>query len=219
MSKLGPLAQPLALLPRDQLPIFLGVAFIAVVMFSALLRVLTIISQQRIAALITADLGSIVFSRTIYSPFNWHISNNSSIVLGHLSKDIDQVSTTVRSSLTFFINVSIVVSLGVTLFLVAPIIMVAICLSLILFYVLLFKLTRKSLRSDGLNLTTSYQKSLQVVQEACGSVRDVIIDKKQTFFLDAYNKLNLKYRMSVASINIKSQVPRYFIESFAIIIL
>ena len=87
------------------------------------------------------------------------------------------------------------------------------------FYLLVFRFTRGALRADGERLTSSYQSSLQVAQEGLGGIRDVLLDRSQHFFLEAYQERTLSYRLAGAAINIKAQVPRYMIEGFTMILI
>lgn len=216
---LGPLAKALKLLPSQQLLVVLGLGFMAVVTLTSLLRVLTIREQLRLAALIAADLGDQVFASVLHKPFSWHLSHNSSSVLGHLSKDVDQTYYSIQALLMMATNLMIVVLLGGSLILLAPSISLVIGVILAAFYLLVFRFTRGALRADGECLASNYESSLQVAQEALGGIRDVLLDRSQTFFLGAYRTSNEAYRLASAAINIKAQVPRFLIEGFSVLVI
>jgi ATP-binding cassette subfamily B protein len=218
LKDLGPLAV-LRGLPQQHLLLGLGLGFIAIVIASTLLRVLTIRNQLRLAALIAADLGEQVFAAVLQKPFAWHLQHNSSSVLSHLTKDVDSTAGSIQALLQVVVNLVIVVLLGGSLIALAPGVMLLIGVLLVSFYVLVFRFTRAELRADGQLWTTSYQASLQVAQESLGGIRDVLLDCSQPFFLEAYRNGNLTYRLTGAAINIKSQVPRYLIEGFAVILI
>ncbi|MEA5413971.1 ABC transporter ATP-binding protein [Synechococcus sp. BA-132 BA5] len=219
LKALGPLAAPLRGLPQQHLLLGLGLGFMAVVIASTLLRLLTIRTQLRLAALIAADLGEQVFAAVLQKPFAWHLQHNSSSVLGHLTKDVDSTAISIQALLLVLVNLVIVVLLGGSLIALAPGVMLVISALLAGFYVLVFRFTRGALRADGQLLTTSYQASLQVAQESLGGIRDVLLDRSQPFFLKAYRDLNRSGRLAGAAINIKAQVPRYLIEGFAVILI
>jgi ABC-type multidrug transport system fused ATPase/permease subunit len=219
LRALGPLSAPLRRLPEQHLLLSLGLAFMAVVVVSSLLRVFTIRSQLRLAALITADLGQQAFASLLRRPFAWHLDQNSSTVLGYLTKDVDQVSGTIQPLLLVVVNLAIVVLLGGSLFALAPSVMGVMGGLLAGFYVLVFRFTRGTLKADGQKLTQSYQSSLQVAQEALGGIRDVLLDRSQQFFEQAYASQNLRYRLAISSIDSKARVPRYLIEGFAVLMI
>jgi len=219
LRALGPLAAPFRDLPEQHLLLFLGLAFMTVVVLSSLLRVFTIRSQLRLAALITADLGEQVFAAVLRRPFAWHLDQNSSTVLGHLTKDVDQVSGSIQALLNVVVNLAIVVLLGGSLIALAPAVMAVLAVLLTTFYLVVFRFTRGALRRDGQLYTSNYQSSLQVAQEALGGIRDVLLDRSQPFFEQTYATRNLNYRQAAAAINIKAQVPRYLIEGFAVLLI
>jgi ATP-binding cassette subfamily B protein len=216
---LGPLAAPLLALPTQSLLLSLGLGFMGVVVVTTMLRVITIRSQLRLAALIVADLGEQVFAAVLCRPFAWHVQQNSSKVLGYLTKDVDQVAGSIQALLVVVVNLAIVVFLGGSLIALLPAVMLVFGALLSIFYLLVFRFTRGALRVDGQLLAINYQSSLQVAQEAIGGIRDVLLDRSQVFFLDAYSPLLRTYRLAGASIHTKAQMPRYLIEGFAVLLI
>jgi ATP-binding cassette, subfamily B, bacterial PglK len=219
LKALGPFAGPLRGLPQQHLLLGLGLGFMAVVITSTLLRVLTIRIQLRLSALIVADLGEQVFAAVLHKPFAWHLQHNSSSVIGHLTKDVDATASSIQALLLVVVNFVIVVLLGGSLIALAPGVMLVVGALFVCFFVLVFRFTRGALRADGKLLATSYQAGLQVAQEGLGGIRDVLLDRSQPFFLEAYRGLNRTGRLTGAAINIKAQVPRYLIEGFTLILI
>ena len=219
LRALGPLAAPLRGLPEQHLLLGLGLGFMVVVALSSALRVVTIQAQLRLAALIAADLGEQVFAAVLQKPFAWHLRHNSSQVMGYLTKDVDQVFSSIQALLLIVVNLAIVLLLGGSLIALAPAMMVTISAMLTGFYLLVFRFTRGELRADGERYTNFYQSSLQVAQEGLGGIRDVLLDRSQAYFLAAYRQRNQVYRLAIAAINIKAQIPRYLIEGFAVILI
>jgi ABC-type multidrug transport system fused ATPase/permease subunit len=219
IESLGFIPVPFSQLSQQQLLLSLGACFLSVVVFSTIVRVLTIQIQLRLGALIAADLGDQVFSAVLNKPFNWHLENNSSRVLGHLTKDVDQVYGSIQSLLVIVVNLSVVLLLAISLIGVAPQVMLIAAPLLAIFYGCVYRLTRSRFLIDGQRLTLNYEASLQVAQEALGGIRDIILDRSQSFFLDAYKLKNRNYRLASASINTKAQIPRYLIEGFVILLI
>jgi ABC-type multidrug transport system fused ATPase/permease subunit len=219
LKALGPLAAPLRMLPEPHLLLSLGLGFVLVVALSTTLRVFTIRAQLRLAALIAADLGEQVFAAVLQKPFPWHLRHNTSNVLGFLTKDVDQANGSIQALLVVVVNLAIVLLLGGSLIALAPGVMLVISALLAGFYLLVFRLTRGTLRADGQRLTSNYQSSLQVAQEGLGGIRDVLLDRSQPFFLEAYRGRNRSFRLAMAAINTKAQVPRYLIEGFAVVLI
>jgi len=219
LNALGPLAAPLRSLPSQQLLFGLGLGFMLLVVVSTLLRVATIRVQLRLGALIAADLGERVFREILRRPYSWHLRHNSSTTLTHLTLDVDHVFSSIQGLLLVVVNLAIVLLLGGALIALAPGVMLVVAALLGGFYLLVYRYTRGSLRADGIALTTNYQATVQVAQEGLGGIRDVLLDRTQPFFLEAFGGANRRFRLTGASINIKAQVPRYLIEGFAVLLI
>ncbi|WP_255120235.1 ABC transporter ATP-binding protein [Synechococcus sp. Cruz CV-v-12] len=216
---LGPLAGPLLNLPTQHLLLFLGLGFIAVVVVSSLLRVATIHLQLRLGGLIALDLGDQVFQAVLARPYSWHLQNNSSKILAHLTNDVSQAYVSIQAFLVVVVNLCIVLLLGAALISLSPVVMGLVSILLAGFYLMVFRLTRRSLQINGVAYTVNYQASLKVAQEGLGGIRDVLIDRTQGYFLEAYHQRQRLFRLAFASINIQAQVPRYLIEGFAVILI
>ena len=216
---IGPLSTPLHQLPQSMQLLTLGLGFVCIVIISTLLRALTIRSQLRLVALITADLAETVFAELLTRPFSWHVQHNSSKILAYLTNDVEQVAGSIQALLLFLINLCIVLLLGATLVALSPEAMPLLAVLLASFYALVFKFTRATLKFDGEKLSSNYQRSIQAAQEALGGIRDVILDQSQSFFLDSYRDPYRNYRLASASINTKAQIPRYLIEGFVVILI
>jgi ABC-type multidrug transport system fused ATPase/permease subunit len=219
LQALGPLARPLRVLPSQHLLLSLGLAFMLVVALSTTVRVFTIRFQLRLAARITADISERVYAAVLARPYAWHLANNSSTVITYLTKDVNAMYSCIQSFLLLGMNLLIVVLLGGSLIGLAPLVMCTVGLLLTAFYVLVFRFTRGTLRSDGRLQLLSYQASVQVAQEGLGGIRDVLLDRTQPFFVAAFRGHNERQKLATAALNIKAQVPRYLIEGFSMLLI
>jgi ABC-type multidrug transport system fused ATPase/permease subunit len=219
LSALGPLTEPLRKLPSQNLLLVLGLGFISVVVVSTALRVLTILVQLRLTALISADLGADVFTAILSRPYPWHLRTNTSTVISYLTRDVEAICSSIQAMLLLAMNGLIVLLLSVSLIALAPAVMVVVATTLIAFYLVVFRITRAGLREAGSCQVLEYQRTLQVMQEGLGGIRDVLLDRSQPTFLQAFRKSNQRELLARASINSKAQVPRYLIEGFAMVLI
>ena len=216
---LGPLAQPLRDLPQQHLLLSLGLGFMVVVVVSTALRVFATRSQLRLSALISADLGEQVFAAVLQRPYAWHLRTNSSAVLSYLTQDVTAVFGCVQSLLLLGMNTLIVLLLSSSLIAIAPEVMIVVGALMAIFYVVVFRFTRGTLRSDGAVALQEYQRTMQIAQEGLGGIRDILLDRSQASFTQAYRFSNQRRNLAQATINIKAQVPRYLIEGFAMVLI
>ena len=204
---------------ENQLSILFGFAFLSLLTVSTFLRVITISFQLRLSALISTDLALKTFSTFLHKPYLWHISNNSSKLIGNLTNDINLVSGIIKSLLVFFTNSLIVLFLAGALLIYQPQITIIFALILLFVYTLLFKLTKSRVVKQSLLLAENYELSLKCTQETMGSIRDVIHDKKFNFYLEKYEDSYKNYAVSITNIATRAQLPRYIIEASAIVVI
>ena len=219
IQKLGPLALFYSAIPEKYTLVSLGFSFLALVTISTILRVFTIRFQLRLAAFISSDLGSKVFESVLGKSFSWHLTSNTSAVIGYLTKDVDQANGSIQAILNLIVNFVSVLLILTTLLLIAPKLVISTGILLLLFYLVVFHFTRAVLKSFGLQRTMAYQASLKVAQEGLGGIRDIIIDKTQTFYLESYQKEIKKYRLAMAAISLRALSPRYLIDGFSVILI
>lgn len=219
LKSLGPLAEPLRNLPQQHLLLILGLGFMSVVVVSTALRVFAIRSQYRLSALVTADLGERVFAVVLQRPYAWHLRTNSSAVLSYLTQDVNAVFACVQNLLLLGMNVLIVLLLAGSLIALAPVVMLMVGALLCAFYLVVFRFTRAQLSSDGAVGLREYQRAMQVAQEGLGGIRDILLDRSQATFVQAYRQSNQRRNLAQAAINIKAQVPRFLIEGFAVVLI
>ena len=198
LSLLGPLEGLLKQLPEQYLLLSLGFSFIIMVISSTVLRAVTLRTQLRLGGLIESDLRVTLFSKFISQSLDWHLQQNSSALLAYITKDVQQVSSTVRSILSLLVNLTIVLILGSSLIVINPPVMLTTCAVLAGVYGFTFLVTRSSLRLDGQRLRNNNQQSLKIFQEGIGSIRDVLLDRSQSFFLDSFESCSKSAKIAGA---------------------
>ena len=216
---LGPFAEPLRELSSINLLLLFGFGFILIVVISNSLRLLALHIQQKLTALITADLSHQVYATILRKPYDWHLLTNSSTVISYLSRDVSAVYVGLQGTLLFCMNIAIVILLSGSLIALAPAVMVPVGCLLGIFYFLLFRSIRPVLKSNGAISLQEYRRSVQIIQESLGGIRDIILDQSYSSFIDAFDVSNNRQKQALAKINIKSQEPRFIIESFAMIVI
>lgn len=196
--------------------LYLSIILLLILSVGSAIRIVTLRFQQRLVAIIATDLAAKVFANVLYRPFSWHIGYDSSRVISHLTKDIEQVNISVQSLLALGVNLTTILFLSVSLITLSPVLVCSVGLILAYFYFFIFKIVRKGFSLDGLQVVNEYEASLKVAQDGLGGIRNLILDQSQSYFLDSYKLHNFKFRLAQSRINIKSQIPRCLIELVAV---
>jgi len=184
---------------------------------SCMVRVIAVRKQLTLSHLIAAEIGGLIFANSLYKPYTWHCTHNSAWLISVLTKNVDLLLEFIQSFLYLFVNTIIAVMLVVALLILFPKPVIVIFPILILYYVAVHRLTKKSFGLLGKELSTNFHRSVKHVKESLGSIRDIKMHSSEPFVGQKYVEYNKIYRLVQAQVNINAQTPRFFIESFVLI--
>lgn len=203
--------------PQDLLLPITLVFVIAVVLASAV-RFLQVWLQARIGTGIVTEMAVETYRRTLYQPYERHISRNSSeIISGVLSKVGGGVGATISPLLVFIGSVLIAAMVLAGLMLLNPVVSLFSLLGFCVVYSAVVLLTKKQLAEASTQINQAATDAVKVLQDGLGGIRDVIIDGSQSTYACAYRNIDIKLRDAQANIQIISTTPKFIIESLGIV--
>ena len=197
----------------DNLIIIFTLFFVVSVIFNAILKLSNIYYSSRLIAALGDDLGSFVFDKTIHSPFEEKVKQNSAETVASINSHVPSTITGVEVGLN-------IISYGITsvfiLFGMTIISWKITCGSLFLFsfmYFVILSLLRKRVYVYGKMISEANISIVKFVQESFGSIREIIIDNTFLFHKKRFKNVNkVRYVLNAKSTFLTSS-PRYFIET------
>ena len=199
--------------------ILIGIITIFIILITSLLRVMVIFFQNRIAALLSVDIATIAYNNIISRKYSWHIQNNTSLVLGLLSNDVEKVRESINNFFALLINFFLILFIGFPLFLMAPGLVFVIVMFVFILFLSIYRKSRTSLIKDGISATKSYQSGLKIISESLGSIKDILINRRKVFFLKNYLDKFIKYSISIGNLQYRYQSPRFLVEGILLSII
>lgn len=197
------------------LAVSLMFAFAAVL--AAVIRLLNLRLNSRVAAAVGSDLSCEAYRRTLYQPYSVHVQRNSSSVI---TATISQIDFTV---LSLFSLLQLITSGVVAVGLLAGLLWIDLSIALavmLLFggaYGALIFLMRKQLRTNGVRITEACNHQLKALQEGLGAIRDVLLDGSQATYLQIYRQADLPLRQLQAKNQYLGAFPRFTLEAFGMV--
>ena len=165
--------------------------FLLLVMFSTIMRLLTIWLNEKYTAIVGNDPTSDAFSRAIRIPYSEQIDKNSSDLIAVMIKYIDDTTQLLKNlvRITYFsvYGISICIGLVIINFKITFFLMFAISS----IYLLLIYFSKNKLISNGKKITFSYAAQAKLVQESLGSIRDLIINKSFDIYESNFLKTDI----------------------------
>ena len=193
--------------------------FLSITISSGLIRLFNSYYNFRITALIGSDISSLVFKNTIYKPYQEVIKDNSGNLINAITSHIGSTVTSMKvlfnllnfGLLIIFIIIGMLsVNFNITI------------LSLFLFsfiYLIITLFTRKRIYAVGKFAADANLKIINYVQEALGSLRDIIIDNTYSYYINSFDTLNKKKYLAVSNTEFLVLFPRYLIESLGLTLI
>ena len=198
----------------------LTVVFVVVVIIAGFFRLLFGWLSSRLTSACGSELSSEVFKRVLYQPYIEHITKNSSEIINTLTHKVDGVVFgVILTSFTLVNSIILVISVVATLLLIQPQIAIYSMLIFGFSYSVIAWLVRKRLIKNSLNIVNNQAKTIKIVQESLGGVRDMILDGNQELYTKYYKDADFTLRRSSTINNYISLFPKYTMETLGMVVI
>ena len=213
-------AAALDITSADQLIVPLAITFAVVAVVAGLIRLSLLWLSTVLSNVTGADLSVEIYKRTLYQPYQLHVSRNSSEILSGITLKTAGVVAAVLVQILMFISSTIIIAaiLGTLIYINPSMTMLAFgalggC------YMAFTFLIRNKLSENSYSIASAQTNVVKTIQEGLGSIRDIILDNAQSIYLESYSKSERKLRMSVAINSVISITPRFVLESLAMVLI
>ncbi len=204
----------------SQLVFAMAILFSIAALISGVLRYALLHAITRVSFSSGAELGNDIFSRLVYSPYSYHVTTNSSEHIDVVTSKVNNLIFNVLATAMTLIS-SLIIMLGIGIFLVSinPVVALFSIAFIAAIYGIITLIIRKNLSEDSENIAKKSSNIIRQMQEVLSGIRDVIIDSSQQRLIDQFSLSNNLLRRSQASNQIRSQSPRYLVESVGLIFI
>lgn len=180
---------------------------------SAVIRAANLFVNSRLSALIGSDLAVEGYRRTLDQPYVVHLGRNSSEVitrLGYLGAISRGVIAPLLQGLSGLI-VAVVLVAGLLAY--QPTLALGLAAVFLATYGAMARLNRRRLHRISMFSDDYSQRSLKAQQEGLGAIRDVLLDRSQTLFVDAYRRAQRPLMLLQAEADTVAGLPRFALEA------
>lgn len=197
------------------LPATILFAFAAVI--ASLVRLLNLWLNGKLAASVGSDLSCEAYRRTLYQPYEVHIKRSSAEVITSTTTQISFVVVAINNFLQLITSAVVACSLLVALLIADSLVALS---AAILFggtYSLIAVAARRELRSNGQKIADASRRQLTALQEGLNSIRDVLLDGSQSYYLQIYQAADRPQRQLQAKNTFFGAFPRYALEAIGMV--
>lgn len=216
-----PWIQPLVLragfTQSQQLVSPVTIAFALAAVLAAVIRLLNIWLNGRLAAAVGSDLSCESYHRTLYQPYQVHVQRNSSSLISAMTQHMTLTVLSLNAVL-LIASASLVASgLLVGLLLIDWQVALATAGLFAISYVLVAISSRRQLRRNSERIASANTQRVQALHEGLGAIRDVLLDGTQSSYLDLYRRCDKPQRLAEARNLFLSIFPRYALEALGLV--
>lgn len=198
------------------LPIVL--AFIALAIGSAAVRLMMIYATTRYSFALGGDIGVEMYRRTLYQPYIRLVSRNSSELIDSITaKAWAMIGNILMPILNLISSALLVFGVVLALIVINPILTVSVGVFIGGLYFFIIFLTRRALQRNGETIARNSTKLIRALQEGLGGIRDVLIDNTQEAHTLIFQRIDHPLRVAHGRNLFISASPRYIVETVGII--
>ena len=202
----------------SQLFIPLTILFCLANILSSLIRLFGIWLFERFAASFGTELSTKAFRNVLYQEYSKHLLMNSSNLITANTTHLAQFITVVSSLLRFTTSSISVIFILSTILVVSPITGVVSITFFASIYFFISLLVRKRLSENGSIVAKKNIEQVEIIQEALGSIIDVILSGSYKFYLDKFKLIDSNMRHRTFQNRFLIFFPRYILESISFLI-
>lgn len=217
VSWVAHLAQSFGYTSGKDLLLPLTLAFVGVSIISGAIRMFQLFVSTRVTFAAGADLSAEVYRRTLYQPYEVHLSRNSSVVVSSVIDKVNQVCFSILLPLmTLISSVLLLFFITTTLFLISPGVALVSILSFGISYAIITKFSKGKLMRNSQLIAFEQTQVVKALQEGLGGIRDVLLDGTQELYCEVYRKADQPLRQAYGSNGFIGGFPRFAMEAFGI---
>ena len=188
-------------------------------LFAAFVKSYYLWLSGMVAARISSDLSYACLKQNLYQSYDAYIDNKSSDLITNNAVYINQATDIISSVARLFSNLLMGISISLYLIILNPFLALISIFIFLFVYILLGKILQKQLLKNSKIIDRNSRYQVQLMQEAIGSFRDILLNSNQNFFLNIFKKVDMKVRTKTAINVFYNLFPRYAIEGLFLVIL
>lgn len=219
LDRLRPLLALLGATEPPRSTYLLTALFAVAALISAGLRLLLLRLSSAYANSVVYELAVKLYDKVLHEPYSFHIRRNSSEIIAGVNKVEFLLSNLLMPLLNGAVAIVISLFIIVGLVIIDPAVAIAAGAGFALVYLLATLLTRSKLRYNSRISAAAHDQRVKVMQEGLGGIRDVLINRLQPVFLEAFDRAVSGLRHARTRNTFYEGAPRYLVEGLGMVLI
>lgn len=204
---------------ESQITVYLGVSVVFLYCFSILISIIVQLQTIKFGNKLGAEISTSVFKNYLNKDILFFKNKNSSFLTNSVFNDTSRVTGIILKTMSANLHLSKSIIIITGLFIYDSITTLSIMIILAILYISIFTLLKKKIAKEGEKISTKESQLLKLIKEGFGSIKELIIYKKEYLFSDLFSKNIFILSKARSKVDLFSLLPRYFVELFGFLIL
>ncbi len=196
---------------------FVAFSFIFIVLISNIIRLLYIKNSNRLSDEITSDFRIKIFNFLINQDYKYYFKHGTNEIMSNLSQKTGSFTVVVFAAMNIINALLVSFAVVFVLTLNEPIYTPIIIFTIILFFLIVYKIKSKSVYKKGQNVNLNQNIIIDTFENTVGYLQEVLIYNLKKFFLNTLIKVSKETAKSSSDIRTIGMFPRIYLETFVII--
>ena len=193
------------------------IIFIFIVLLSSFVKLKYVKFSNLLTDKFTSDFRIKIFKFLINQDFNYYFKHGSNEIMSNLAQKTGSFTTIIFASINI-INAILVSSAVVAVLIInEPFYTPLIIFSIILFFVIIFKIKSVVILKKGQSVNLNQNFMIEIFQNTVGYLPEIIIYNVRKFFLNTLSKLSEETATASSKIRTIAMSPRIYLETFVIV--
>jgi ABC-type multidrug transport system fused ATPase/permease subunit len=197
--------------------IIYGITFIVFIFLSTFLRIFILNYSSKVSFQIGLYIKKRYYESILHQSFERYSQINSGEVIAGINKSHFSTVNFILPLFTGIVSTITALSILIALLLVDPTLTLVGGSFFLSAYILISVILRGRLYRNSITIANSQSRSIIILQECLGNIKDIILRKKQDFYLNRLFIIENQYSAALKSNAVLGAFPRYAIEGFGLI--
>lgn len=215
-SYIAPFIRMFHLQGTQQIILFLCVAMIFLYVIKNLYGIFYIWVSAKFSCKIMRELSVQIMTVYMKQGYGFFIANNSARLLRGLGPDVSSVYAIISNLFGLFNKCLTLICITILIIAVTPQLAFFLLLLVLLSFVLVQMIFRKSMQKNGKTEREYNYLSGQASLEAIQGSKEVLVTNRQSYFVKQYEKCLVKSNNATAKMSVGQTAPNYIIEAVCI---
>ena len=192
--------------------------FLSVVIVKSIVTIFILWRQSKFSFKLMKNFSQKIFSKYLNNSWEFHLQNNSSVLLRNITDETSLFTQTFLLSLMVFVN-QIITIIGIFIFILYIEPFGSIIVFLVLFFVAATYqlITRKFISNWGQVRQDTYGERNMAITQGLSGIKEIKLMKKESYFLNQFIEPNKKAADIQVRLHTLSSVPKNLLETISAI--